>query len=374
MLGSLLDNMRDEARRRKAYLVEAREEIRVENIDVACNACLLTLLILVACLAITPIFIEWWVPAVPHLAFLPVIAALVAITQLYRSRSATRRHATALCVFVGCTIVGFVIAIDTAGSPSAPSVFAPMTIVALSALFILPVAMSCALSAGLSLVYAVCALTFKDPYIAQFDQLSAIATLTFSACVVHIIMRYRLQIHEAKSHFERLSRYDDLSSVLNKRTLFSLTEQYFADAGEHAPCTLVFIDVDNLKSINDTHGHLVGDAVIGMVGELLRANFRPTDIVGRFGGDEFVVFVHCPLEESVLETKIGRIREGLAQRTEAELGFAATASAGAVIAATGMPKVTDLIRRADTALYQSKNSGKDRLTVHRIGFEAQGAA
>lgn len=49
-------------------------------------------------------------------------------------------------------------------------------------------------------------------------------------------------------------------------------------------------------------------------------------------------------------------------------------SAGAVIAATGMPKVTDLIRRADTALYQSKNSGKDRLTVHRIGFEAQGAA
>lgn len=374
MLGNLLDNMRDEARRRAAYLAEARDEIHVENVDVACNACLLTLLILVGCLAITPLFIEDWAPAPPHLAFLPVIAALVPLTWLYRARSTTRRHATALCVLVGCTIAGFAVAIDTAGSPAAPSVFAPMTIVALSALFILPVTLSCALSAALSLAYAACALAFKDPYIAQFDQLSALVSLAFSVCVVHIIMRYRLQIHEAKSHFEHLSRYDDLSRVLNKRTLFSLTEQYFADAGDHAPCTLVFIDIDDLKSINDTHGHLAGDAVIGMVGELLRANFRPTDIVGRFGGDEFVVFVPCPLEESVLATKIGRIREGLARRTQAELGFAATASAGAVIAATGLPEVTDLIRRADTALYQSKNSGKDRLTMHRVDFEAQGAA
>lgn len=373
MLDRLLDYVRAERLRRRSYLSDAREEIRAENLDVLCNTCVFTIFILLGCLLVTPLLIREWEPSPAHIAFVPVMLALAVIAQLYRRRTLTRSLTLPLCVITGCTITVFGILIDTAYAPDSPSVFTPMMIVALAALFIVPAFAICLISGALSLCYAFAALFFKNPYVAQYDLLSALVSFVFAICVAHIIMNYRLVIHEAKTHFQDLSMRDDLSRVLNKRALFSLTREYFESAGEHAPCTLVFVDVDDLKTINDTHGHLAGDEVIRAVGNILQESFRSTDIVGRFGGDEFVVFAPGPVSEATLVEKTARIRELLAERTRQRLGFVATISVGAVISEMGLPEVTDLIRRADSALYQSKRSGKDRITVHRLDPGAEAA-
>lgn len=364
------DYIQSEWMRRRAYLTSARDEIRKENLDVACNACLLTIFILLGCLCISPLIIRGWAPSLPHLLFAPVMLALLVVIRLYRTRSSTRSLATLLSVLVGATIISFGIAIDTMTNPMAPTVFTPLMIVALSALFIMPAMLNCAISGALSITYAACALAFKDPYVAQFDTLSAIAALVFSVCVTHIVMQYRLVLFEAKMHFQELSMRDDLSKVFNKRALLSLTRDYFENAEGHAPCTLIFIDLDDLKSINDVHGHMVGDSALRIVGEILRSNFRSTDIVGRFGGDEFIVFIPGPVSEDSLNAKMGRIRAELADKSREKLGFSTTISAGAVITRQGLPEVTELIKMADAALYQSKHGGKNRTTIRLLDFEA----
>ena len=371
MVDKLRDYLRAEQARRRSYLDDARDEIRAENIDVLCNSCVFTVLILVGCLLVTPLIIRDWSPSPAHVTFVPAMLALTSLTHLYRRRSTTRRLSAALCVATGCVITFFGILIDTVYAPMAPSVFTPMMIVAISSLFILPVSVSWVLAGALSVSYAVAAVAFKTPYVSQFDVLSAMVSFVFSVCVVHIIMSYRLVIHEAKTHFRDLSMHDDLSRTLNKRALFSLTEDYFANAGEHAPCTLVFIDVDDLKTINDTLGHLAGDEVIRTVGELLKSSFRSTDVVGRFGGDEFLVFIPGPVGESTLDKKVASIRRRLAETTRRRLGVAATVSAGAVISETGLPEVNDLIQRADEALYESKREGKDRITVEHLDLTGE---
>lgn len=373
MVDRLRDRVQTEFLRQRSYLSGARDEIRSENLNILCNTCAFTVLILVGCLLVTPLLVKGWSPSPAHWAFAPTMLALAVVSRAYRSRAATKSLALPLCIITGCTITCFGILIDTVYAPMSPSVFTPMILVALAAVFIVPLYASGLLTGVLSLCYALAAMAFKDPFVAQYDLLSALVSFVFAICVAHIIMNYRLAIHESKTHFQDLSMRDDLSSVLNKRALFSLTKQYFENAGEHAPCTLIFIDVDGLKAINDTHGHLAGDEVLRAVGELLQSNFRSTDIVGRFGGDEFVVFAPGPVSEQVLAEKTTQIREQLAERTRQSLGFVATISAGAVIAEMGLPEVTDLIRRADTALYQSKRDGKNRLTVHRLDLRGEAA-
>ena len=363
------DYIQSEWVRRRAYLTSARDEIRQENLDVACNACLLTIFILIGCLLISPLIIRGWAPSPPHLLFAPAMLFLFVVIRLYRTKSSTRSLATFLSVLVGVTIISFGIAIDTMTNPMAPTVFTPLMIVALSALFIMPAMLNCAISGALSIAYAACSLAFKDPYVAQFDILSAIAALVFSVCVTHIVMQYRLVLFEAKMHFQELSMRDDLSKVFNKRALLSLTRDYFENAEGHAPCTLIFIDFDDLKSINDAHGHMVGDSALRIVSEILRSNFRSTDIVGRFGGDEFIVFIPGPVSEAALNNKMGRIQAELTAKSQEKLGFPTTISAGAVITRQGLPEVTELIKMADAALYQSKHGGKNRITIHLLDFE-----
>ena len=364
------DYIQSEWVRRRAYLTSARDEIRQENLDVACNACLLTIFILIGCLLISPLIIRSWALSPPHLLFAPAMLFLFVVIRLYRTKSSTRSLATFLSVLVGVTIISFGIAIDTMTNPMAPTVFTPLMIVALSALFIMPAMLNCAISGALSIAYAACSLAFKDPYVAQFDILSAIAALVFSVCVTHIVMQYRLVLFEAKMHFQELSMRDDLSKVFNKRALLSLTRDYFENAEGHAPCTLIFIDLDDLKSINDVHGHMVGDSALRIVSEILRSNFRSTDIVGRFGGDEFIVFIPGPVSEAALKSKMGRIQAELTAKSQEKLGFPTTISAGAVITRQGLPEVTELIKMADAALYQSKHGGKNRITIHLLDFKA----
>lgn len=169
--------------------------------------------------------------------------------------------------------------------------------------------------------------------------------------------------------------HDELSEVFNRRAMFSLTQGYFNRAGAQSPCTLVFFDLDNLKSINDEHGHLVGDAVLRIMGELLRQSFRSTDIVGRFGGDEFMVFIPDAVDEDLLTEKVAEVRHHLTERGEQEMGINITTSAGAVVAKKGLSEVTDLIERADAALYESKQAGRNRLTIRHLdtsGFPTDG--
>lgn len=127
----------------------------------------------------------------------------------------------------------------------------------------------------------------------------------------------------------------------------------------------VMLDIDHFKSVNDTHGHAVGDLVIAAVGTLLRQRFRSTDKLGRYGGEEFtLVLVDCTADNAV--SMVNSLREDFAaiQFTGGSEPFSCTLSAG-VVDNQHFPDDTaeSLLNRADQALYQAKNSGRNRVCL-----------
>jgi diguanylate cyclase (GGDEF)-like protein len=129
-------------------------------------------------------------------------------------------------------------------------------------------------------------------------------------------------------------------------------------------CVLL-LDVDHFKRVNDTYGHLAGDAVLVSVGQILRTRVRSTDVAGRYGGEEFCVL----LPETDLEPGrelAERLRQHIAaERFPAAGGavFHVTCSVGLAHFDSARQKVTDLLQAADEALYRAKQQGRDRVCV-----------
>ena len=121
-----------------------------------------------------------------------------------------------------------------------------------------------------------------------------------------------------------------------------------------SPLSVMMIDIDDFKRINDSHGHLFGDRVIKETAETLSANVRSDDILGRYGGDEFVVIM--PGADAATAVHVaGRARAGIAKN-----GYLATISVGvATSEEAGKETPSEILHRADMSLYQAKHDGKN---------------
>ncbi len=159
---------------------------------------------------------------------------------------------------------------------------------------------------------------------------------------------------------ERLARVDELTSLANRRTLSEALEQEVARAGRSGePLSVVMLDVDHFKKLNDEHGHQHGDAVLRLMGQLLLESVRQVDTAARYGGEEFaLVLPNCPSASAVALAE--QVRRALA------LGTAdppVTVSAGVATLSVHALTGEELIRAADVALYESKKAGRDRVTL-----------
>ena len=165
---------------------------------------------------------------------------------------------------------------------------------------------------------------------------------------------------EAKSHeLETLASCDALTLCLNRRALALNFDILFAKAkagGAHLSC--IMVDIDFFKSVNDNYGHATGDQVIKTVADVLKTCTRDTDLVGRYGGEEFVVI----LPKLYLD-KAAQIAERIRQTIEKKScsGVKVTVSLGVSSLELNTNKPDELINQADKALYAAKNSGRNRV-------------
>jgi diguanylate cyclase (GGDEF)-like protein len=184
------------------------------------------------------------------------------------------------------------------------------------------------------------------------------ATTVVSLLVVALDRREE-QLVEANARLEELSQHDPLTELYNRRYLFDRVSAELARVRRGYQLTVVMLDLDRFKRVNDGLGHARGDALLHGIGTTLVSNTRITDVVGRYGGDEFLlVLPDTDAEQAriVAERVVAAIREtGL----RFDSAYAVTASLG-VATADETDTVASVLRRADENAYKAKNAGGDR--------------
>ena len=172
-----------------------------------------------------------------------------------------------------------------------------------------------------------------------------------------------LVLSALKSSLERekeLARTDALTGIANRRYFIELANMEINRARRYKhPFTIVHIDLDNFKTINDRLGHSTGDTLLRLVANTIQSNIRATDIVARMGGDEFVILLPetAPEPAEVITHKVRKISLEVIQKNE----WPVTLSIGAVTFITPPSTVDEMLNISDHVMYTAKNNGKDRI-------------
>jgi diguanylate cyclase (GGDEF)-like protein len=235
----------------------------------------------------------------------------------------------------------------------------------LGVLFVIPVLLAAwhdGLGWGIALALGTAVLRFSI----GIDQLPLTASLELRIVneaaylvVVGVAIAGLSQLRRTQGQLELLATHDPLTDVLNARSFSrELAQELSRNRRYGRPLALIYLDLDDFKMVNDTHGHATGDAVLRLVADAMRAAVRAADVVGRLGGDEFGVLMP-ETDAAVAHAAASRLVAGI--RTVFRGTPSVTASIG-VVAVAGTEAGTDeLIRKADQAMYEAKRAGKDRV-------------
>jgi len=205
-------------------------------------------------------------------------------------------------------------------------------------------------------------LTVTSPAVIEFVLYLNIGIVFAALCIVSYY--FRKASISAERRMKALATTDPLTGLANRIKLWDALEQARLGA-EHdqAPFVVALADVDHFKTINDTHGHDVGDAALRQVAQLLSTTLREKDLVGRWGGEEFL----CLLPDTSLETGLAvceRMRAAIetARVRSSDLEIAVTITIGVAGLEPG-ERVEVCIKRADSALYRGKHTGRNRIVA-----------
>lgn len=181
--------------------------------------------------------------------------------------------------------------------------------------------------------------------------------------IIDITQRKRLEerLKLANERLDHIAHHDELTGLLNRRAgLRRLDEEIKRCERYDSLFSIVIYDLDNFKSINDTYGHAIGDSVLQQTTTLVNEALRDTDLHARLGGEEFLIMMLGVNAEEAYQG-MERVREMLAQTTFTDHQLTVTLSAG--IASYVESSRTRLLECADNAMYQAKQTGRNRVVI-----------
>ena len=194
------------------------------------------------------------------------------------------------------------------------------------------------------------------------DVFTAVGFIVFLFGCTRWVKRHTKQLEQMR----HLAEIDSLTGVSNRRAFLKLTEEYFELNEKNSDhVSVLVIDVDDFKAVNDTHGHPVGDKVLMEIANTIKLALRKGDYVARLGGEEFVVFLKDTTHHEAMVTA-ERIRSGVQDldNYHNDIKVKATVSIGASTSDMHQLKFEALYEQADLAMYQAKSAGKNRCCAY----------
>ena len=202
-----------------------------------------------------------------------------------------------------------------------------------------------------------------------------IFTILVEALFVFRPMVSKISDFARKLQFE--ANYDHLSGIYNRRAFYQISEKLFYSFQRYkqSPCSVILLDIDRFKPINDTYGHDAGDKVIQHIAELLAGTVRKSDVLARFGGEEFVIFLpETQLHNAVIAAEKIRsiIEQSKIEFQDQEITY--TISAGVSECRLNDHNLDNAIKRADNKLYIAKHSGRNKVCADAVKSDDEGKA
>lgn len=351
---------------RHLYFDTGRDEITNINLRILLEGSFCAAILTCIFMLVTPFFVGEWEPTLGHTLIAPVCVLFWLISSWYDRRQVkSGKVVNTICyIFIACVMV-LIINVDGMLYPDEPAAFIQGVMIMIPSVFMLHLRMIYAEMIGFEVIYMVIVNKYKNPVMAADDCFSSVVGLVISFFLACIIQWLRAENFSAKSQYKKLSMIDGLTGILNKVNCESMIRQYLEEKrrGEH--CALLIMDVDNFKNINDTMGHQKGDDVLEKIGEVILETFRGTDILGRFGGDEFLILMKNIPDEHMILKKCQILKENI-QGLQKVFQYDLTCSAGIVYDDSDASTYEILFEAADDLLYQAKSTGKDRVELRRI--------
>jgi diguanylate cyclase (GGDEF)-like protein len=180
-----------------------------------------------------------------------------------------------------------------------------------------------------------------------------------------VIMRMGISHALYLEDLEKQAENDGLTGLLNRKTFQARLTSVLSRLDGRYPCAVAMLDIDHFKRINDSYGHPAGDEVLRKISSVIRKTVRKVDMAGRYGGEEFVLYLH-----DTDETRAFQVAERLRMMIR-QTGFVFNGKEIGVTASLGVSCYPahgggseELLKHADVALYASKQAGRDRTTVY----------
>jgi diguanylate cyclase (GGDEF)-like protein len=247
---------------------------------------------------------------------------------------------------------------------------------ALSLFYLFPVTVSAWVAGRRTgiLIACLCALTwlaadlsmverFSNPLIPLVNEILRLLVFLFAA-VVMAAMKQMMEIHR------KTARTDTLTGIPNRLSFMEYADIEVSKARrDNRPISLVFLDVDNFKAVNDTWGHHEGDLLLAGVATTLVRSIRTTDFAARLGGDEFAVLLwRSGRKDSIQVAR--KIQNNLRELVERN-AWPVTFSLGLVTCETTPSNVDEVLDEADRLMYQAKHQGKNTLVAGTLGDDRE---
>jgi len=208
-------------------------------------------------------------------------------------------------------------------------------------------------------------------YVEAGADILALAALSTPLIVMLVVAPFVRARDEAIMRLNDLAETDPLTKLLNRRSIDSQLHKYIASAARHKFYgALLLIDLDEFKYINDAHGHDAGDKVLVEIANRLRSRVRTDEVVGRLGGDEFILLINnLDTDRNIARKTALRIAEQLVDLLSVSIDyndnkFSVGASIGIRIFGMDEIEVKSVIKDADKAMYRAKEAGKGQCVVY----------
>ena len=188
-------------------------------------------------------------------------------------------------------------------------------------------------------------------------------TKPVSPAIVKARIRTHLILKAQKDELLHMALHDSLTNLYNRHYLIEAGTKIFARALRHSEnLSVIMADIDHFKSINDNYSHLMGDTILKKVADILNNSNREEDFTARFGGEEFVIVLeHC--DTFFAKEKAEELRKSIVNLNVDDISV--TTSFGIAQLNSKHKRIEDLIKDADTALYEAKNTGRNKVVIFK---------